>query len=924
MSLSGKFTSLELNFLSLAPLNQGFRLNPTAAAYHGSWNPGAYTQGTVSSSTVLDKLTAALPLFLSNCVPAKLSAPNYRLLFQIGSGSCPALGNSRPDTFLPTYAGWGTWQAASVDAYGNVSGSGPQTLTVGEYPPKEYGSSSTYSYIWQNTGNYAWLTGWPGRNSWQEATDDFAAAYQPIPSEPAVTDYDTYFSRGFLATVAQQAYYEFWSDYLTRRPNQYMEFVRTWQQCWQYSGVQNRPVSSYVNSSTFLRGNYSGINDLTTSDISGVNLAFKDFGSDLINLGKAIDLAYIHQFGLPSRLLLTLNSLGALTEALKFALLYVDLTAPELAELLVPTYVPTPEQEKKIYSAYQYIAGEDLENILIIVNCATAGLSNLADLLNPQKFLPSSYQTLTVPVYTTTGTSAKAYSLVYVGGGVNPDIYNWGTYLTGILPDDITKACGAFMASMCQIKNINMMEFQKFSQVVQNLEVTDKDLPLISTAGVPGNQAATASALERSAFGSGNGGTWRFCDFFGAMAGIPYNSWYEPSTVLLNSLSTPGLSAIYTKLYQKSLGNDWALLSAGTGVSAQTLYRATVASSTGVAVVQATPGVDTVLAPGATVAFSSGSSLATPVAPTYTVLSVTSTSITLTSTLTSPVAEGDYIYVYDVDYNTTVPDLAAAANAAISAACVANPDAATKLNWYWRQIGRQLTIEQRSLPLAVKRSEAVYTDVDPVEFQSFVQSITQYALDKTPGGTSDVLEAIADTTTVAGQSLVGASRESRNAYLLANAGGTLDSDVADAVEPNLPSAYPVVTGGAITSVVVTNPGSGYGIGCDCCTPGVVVWPQGDIFGGSGSGAKLRAVMDENTGSITSIAVDDPGSGYSSTNLPPIYIDPPPRPTRLGGPVAAASFAGSPYTGQDPVPDTLVTGPGASLSRQEILQQFGQP
>jgi len=159
---------------------------------------------------------------------------------------------------------------------------------------------------------------------------------------------------------------------------------------------------------------------------------------------------------------------------------------------------------------------------------------------------------------------------------------------------------------------------------------------------------------------------------------------------------------------------------------------------------------------------------------------------------------------------------------------------------------------------------------------------------------------------LSGQSLVGALREARNEFRLGNAGGVLDSGLPDNVDPTAATGYAVVTGGQITGVVVTNPGNGYGLGCDCCTPDVVIYPQGGVWGGTGSGANLMAVMDTNTGAVKEVVVVNPGSGYSDTNPPPVWFGSPPTPTRLGGPIVEGSFAGSPWTGDDPVPNNLVT------------------
>jgi hypothetical protein len=65
-----------------------------------------------------------------------------------------------------------------------------------------------------------------------------------------------------------------------------------------------------------------------------------------------------------------------------------------------------------------------LNEVLVSLNCKTAGLDSLADLLNPKKLFPNSYQSLTVPVYNTTQsvTNSKTYYPIYSGLGTNGNL----------------------------------------------------------------------------------------------------------------------------------------------------------------------------------------------------------------------------------------------------------------------------------------------------------------------------------------------------------------------------------------------------------------------------------------------------------------------------------------------------------------------
>ena len=593
MSYNGLSSPLELNTQSALAQNQGLNVSTVASSQQGFWTPSNYTQGSLTQNSVLYYLTASLQNLYNLAANRSIVINVYRNAIKIGRPinqinddriNCPALGNSRPDSFQTSYAGWGSWSTVTVDQYYNITGSGPYSLTEPVYPPKNYPVSGDYSYVYTNWGSktagpyqysyqwnqpYSWVTGWPGRNSWQEEDDSYSAAYFPRPDirtrDFGVVEYDEYFSNGFIGTVARQAYYEIWYDYLTRRLNQYPEFIKSFQQCYQWYNGANQEISSFVNTKTFVRGLYSNINDLTTADISGVSLSFKLWGNDLIALGKSLDLSRINEFGLPSVLLKTLNSLGALTEAVKFALLLNNFSTSEISDILTPGYILSVAQENRIYSSFTIISGSDLDNIKIILNCSTPGIQTLADLLDLKRMFPNSYLSLTVPQYTLEANSSKIYDFIYTRGGANTRIPNWGDYLVGILHEELQKTCGAFMMSMSQIKNIRSMGIEQFAQVVANLEVTNKDLNLINNPGTPGDPVLANQALALSALGSGNNGTYRMCDFFGAVSGIPYTDYYSGAIPLINELATDNLRNVYEKIYQKSLYNNWELISAGKG-----------------------------------------------------------------------------------------------------------------------------------------------------------------------------------------------------------------------------------------------------------------------------------------------------------------------------------------------------------------------
>ncbi len=992
MSNSGKKTPLQLNLESQLTVNKGWRLNPVAVGFQGTWLAAApyarpkgqsYSQGSVTNTNCTGILTSALPNFYDNAGDTtainKIATPVFRNLIKIGRPidslrannnriNCPGLGNSRPDTFLTSFAGWGTFKKGwGTDQFYNKT-SGTLSLVESVYPPLDYPIKPTYSYVWNNWSSivqspgspnqaaqtswtpfqepyqyfheYSWLTGWPGINAWQENNafgapqdrenkdihgpdlDTYGAAYFPRPDLASVQswrtrdrgliEYDEYFRYGFIGCVARQAYYEFWYDYNTRRSNQYFEFARSWQQNYQYQDQTNKKINSFDETKTFIKGNYSNINDLTTSDLAGVSLAFRDFGNDMINLGKTIELNTIAQFGLPSAFLKGLQKNSALTDALRFALMYQDISTIDLEKILQPTSQPTPDEEKKIYNAFKIIQGNDLGDIKIILNISTQGFTTLADLLDLRKLFPNSYQTITVPRYSADTLSAKIYDFIYQGDNVNPRIQNWGDYLQGILPDDIAKSCGAFMCTMNQVKNIKAMTFEKLAQVVSNLEVTNKDLPQVnSTDGVPGSVALANQELERIALGSGGKGVFRFCDFFGAMSGWPYRDEYAPAQQLLGQLQTQELTNVYKKLYQKSLFNNWAYPSRGkgwpdaiintTGIPPDYTYKI-VQTSSGAGVGATTVGTKnfdisqyqifsntgdkgpstSAYTTGELVTFSPNSSVSS-VSPqeTYYVTSHTSGSVSFLSImdlipdplnpgnfippypgwpgLSRAVSSDENVFVWEKEYNGypgnglldgTVQNLVDGANLEILRIQGLNPGGVKKLNYYWDRMGTQMFLEQRAIPLSITQTNNVFSGSNRNDLDSWTRAVEDYAQNTQYCETAPILDAISDTSNIGGQSIVAAQRESRNARRLMNVGGETDNDVPDSADPAQAAARAQLNaGGTIAAIEITSPGSGYD---SANPPAVTVYPQEGVFG-----TGQITVTLENTGPGPCLSTNNP-------------------------------------------------------------------
>jgi hypothetical protein len=637
-------------------------------------------------------------------------------------------------------------------------------------------------------------------------------------------------SWGYIRLFAYQAYNEF--NYNSTLPN-YADFLSSFGTVSGFIDYTNPTITSVDNAAKFMQGTYSNMNDMITGDVTGVSLATIQFGQDLINLGKALDLTYINSFGLPSNLLETLKLNNGITKAVSLAILSSGITVSEFSSLLNNTAPPTIDQERKLYGAFSVIVADDLKSVLIPLNCNTQGLESLVDLLNIKKMFPSSYQTLTVPVYNASSqiTNSKTYYLIYENGGINmrltspavtsqftnttsfiptstendaPGTINvqtlkegLGAYVFGILPTDVAIAAGAFAASMGQIKNIVNVPIEKFAQLVTNLETT-KGLNINGT-DIPTNAALQAQGQALLALGSGPQGTYTMGDFFGSMSGTPYNKLFGIIEEQLLALGTDTLKNIYAELWWAA---SWAQ---ATGTVAYSTYEDTgiwYYQVTGVSLTNAggsygrngapVPTVSITGLSGATATCKIGTNpedISTTYGKVYD-LQLTSPGLPVVYTPTGPnndvpLADQPTLIIEPppgIGGNATVQNLIDQANAEIARIFATSQERSTALNDAWNATGTQLTIEQRARekglqpPLPTPRDPDIVA-ATPVTQTNFVDSITGYALNTKPNMYAQTLESISNLDTQGGQSIVALMREFRNQVRLAEAGIPIDNTI---------------------------------------------------------------------------------------------------------------------------------------------------
>lgn len=408
MSDTGKQSPLGVNTLSSLLQNIGFNINPIMVNFVGSsTSTSSATQlGNIVNNTCLRLLTYAINDAYSRGAPhVTVVAGNFTVgssytITYVGTTDFVAIGassNTVGVTFTASGIGSGTGTATTTTSYTVNSTTYNNLISIGSTTIPALGNSPPSTFNW---------TGYPNWASNYNYTNE-------------VTRW------GYVRLFALQGYNEFnYNSGLSADNGAYKDFLSGFMSSYSFIEYSNESILAINNSQEFLDGTYSNMDDLITADITGVSVATTVFGQDLITSGKAINLQSIATFGLPSTLLSTLQKNNAITKSVSLALIASGITVTELEQILGNISVVTKEQERKIYGAFGIILGQDLKDVLVSLNCKTAGLESLADLLNPIKLFPNSYSTLTVPIYNATGGTAnsKIYYPVYVNEGLNSQL----------------------------------------------------------------------------------------------------------------------------------------------------------------------------------------------------------------------------------------------------------------------------------------------------------------------------------------------------------------------------------------------------------------------------------------------------------------------------------------------------------------------
>jgi hypothetical protein len=163
-----------------------------------------------------------------------------------------------------------------------------------------------------------------------------------------------------------------------------------------YNGVTNSFINSAVNSQTYLGGIFPGNNSLMSGGITDVNPCTALWGSDLQALGGLIDLNNLAELGTPLALIKQLAKVGGITPDLSLAFANAGVSHDTVVKFTSPNITATDTDQKAMYNAMTQITGTVLTQVLTLLGVTTPNINTMADLLNPYKIFPNSFQSLTV------------------------------------------------------------------------------------------------------------------------------------------------------------------------------------------------------------------------------------------------------------------------------------------------------------------------------------------------------------------------------------------------------------------------------------------------------------------------------------------------------------------------------------------------
>lgn len=496
---------------------------------------------------------------------------------------------------------------------------------------------------------------------------------------------------------------------------------------------QANSVLNSVKNSDILATTYDpatgGMDSLTTGGLNQVSNDISLLSQDLRAAGQLIYMGNLDDLGLPGELLAQIGRVsGGVLPSVGEFLLGVGLQQSDIDRIGNGDNQLTSQQERAAYQAMTAITGDVLDQVMTVLDITTPGITTMAQLLDPRHYLPRSFRTLLCP------TPNNLQPIYLANGSVNTDLEpvlsnplvtaysgpndtNSLEVLKLIIPPDQALANKGFSRSLQQIKNVASTTLPDVARAMAAVETND-GLSAVNNLTTPVPASVQTFYQQQLGQGSGPNDTILLGDVIGVSMGYKIND--NLATVLDNigNIAASGGLATITTIYQQI----------------QNLLAGTYGPSGGPVIVPTGPAAGTYA--------SWNNALAGPGGP---------------GTGFVPAANNEIAAIASAN-QITVP----AANAA------------------WADIIGSLQTQ---------RDNQIKAQIDFTELQansraatmSFTNNLHTYGTEVGTAGANEFLTAVANPSSLSGQSLVSSLREGRNIESLQSSGIQLDTQLDDKV-----------------------------------------------------------------------------------------------------------------------------------------------
>jgi hypothetical protein len=543
-----------------------------------------------------------------------------------------------------------------------------------------------------------------------------------------------------------------------------------------YVSTVNSFVNSVDNSQTYLGPTFTAMTDLVTNNISRVTTDIPKFAVDLRNTGLLINTGNLELFGTPAGLLQQLATVsGATGSSLPGVINQLKntdavttrpgLTDAEINSLVsdnrVSLFNPRgisalafDQLQKTAYQAMTEVRGAELQDVLSVLEISTPNIETMADLLDLQKIMPNSYQTLQVP------TAVGSQPIYLSDGAVDQTL---APIVNAILPapsgcDELGKIIPpanavsnkAFQSALQQVTNIAQTPAPNFAVSMVDLPRTPwaNTVPYQANAVValaPASPAGPAQLLPDTVF-------YRAQQDVDVGTAIVDTNYWQPYTP--DGISTmadlPLIEALTSAVPADVAAAFNAEAATGTGPNGTVTVCDVIGTATdhwdfASRLTSATAAVNTLQTAGSLTTLNNA-----------------------------------YIAIVSAANDAAVLTQINNANAAI-AALSADPQVPI-LNTAWNYIANYLNQEKGFQNQAALNYFELVPD-EKVSVYALAQSLGQFGTQCQACGPNQFLQDVVDQTTLTGQAVVGALREGQNQAQLAAAG--LQVDITPNIVPEI-------------------------------------------------------------------------------------------------------------------------------------------